>query len=234
MSVDHLQQQDRPVPNKQHKESHSLKRPKNRWWDHWVMTTMSGLPFYKKRSWRHSNHTKYQQQPLVELRMWQLIQAYHCGMVSIVKRNSAQSSVVTQQGQNLKLKGCYCFLKRKNGGVEHNKVPERPFASEVKWCRWTLYLIVPHIIQLDSHILALVNKKDVSDCIEMNSVVGEYQLVEKRILCVRAWANDPSNQCQKINDISWGLFCRWLEAEWEFVIKTYLLNRRYSTFASNW
>ncbi len=36
------------------------------------------------------------------------------------------------------------FLKEK--GVEHNKVPERPFASEVGCCRWSLYLIVPHII----------------------------------------------------------------------------------------
>ncbi len=33
-------------------------------------------------------------------------------------------------------------------------------------------LIVPHIIQLDSCTLALVDKNHVSDCIEMNSVAG--------------------------------------------------------------
>jgi hypothetical protein len=77
---------------------------------------------------------------------------------------------------------------------------------------------------LTFRMLALVNKKDVLDCIETNSVVGVDllvgvdQLVE--ILRVRAWANDHSNRaaqecrsflggrqhveswCQKINDIS--------------------------------
>jgi hypothetical protein len=46
--------------------------------------------------------------------------------------------------------------------------------------------------------LALVDKKDVLDCIEANSVVGVDQLVE--ILHVRAWANDPrdraAQECQ--------------------------------------
>lgn len=64
------------------------------------------------------------------------------------------------------------LFSKKIGGVEHNKVPERPFASEVKCCRWTLYLIMPHIIQLDSSTLALVDKNDVSDCIETNSEIG--------------------------------------------------------------
>ena len=41
------------------------------------------------------------------------------------------------------------LFSKKIGGVEHNKVPERPFASEVKCCCCTLCLIVPHIIQLD-------------------------------------------------------------------------------------
>jgi hypothetical protein len=43
------------------------------------------------------------------------------------------------------------FLKRKKkiGCVEHDKVPERPFASEVKCCHCTLCLIVPHIILFD-------------------------------------------------------------------------------------
>jgi hypothetical protein len=36
-----------------------------------------------------------------------------------------------------------------NGGVEHNEVPERFFASEVKCCCCTLCLIAPHIIRLD-------------------------------------------------------------------------------------
>jgi hypothetical protein len=103
--------------------------------------------------------------------MLQWMQACYCGMASAIIEISAQSSIVTQQGQNLKLKGCYCFQK-KIGGVEHNKVPERPFASEVKCCRWTLYLIMPHIIQLDSSTLALVDKNDVSDCIETNSEIG--------------------------------------------------------------
>ncbi len=39
--------------------------------------------------------------------------------------------------------------KEKNGGVEHDEVPERPVSSEDKCCCCTLYLIVPHIIQLD-------------------------------------------------------------------------------------
>ncbi len=78
------------------------------------------------------------------------MQACYCGMASTIKENSAQSSVIKQKGQILNLKGCYCFLKKKKiGGVEHNKVPERPFASEVKCCRCTLCLIVPHIISLD-------------------------------------------------------------------------------------
>jgi hypothetical protein len=64
------------------------------------------------------------------------------------------------------------LFSKKNGGVDHNKVPERPFASEVKCCRWTLYLIMPHIRQLDSSTLALVDKNDVSDCIETNSEIG--------------------------------------------------------------
>ncbi len=46
-----------------------------------------------KENGRCSNHTKYQHQP--------------------GRADSAQSLVVTQQGQNLKLKNCYCFLKRK-------------------------------------------------------------------------------------------------------------------------
>ena len=105
--------------------------------------------------------------------MWQLMQACYCGMASTIKENSAQSSVIKQKGQILNLKGCYCFLKKKKiGGVEHNKVPERPFASEVKCCRWILCLVVPHIIQLDSRTLALVDKNDVSDCIETNSEIG--------------------------------------------------------------
>ncbi len=45
------------------------------------------------------------------------------------------------------------FFKRKNGGVEHDKVPERLFASEVKCCCCTLCLILPHIIHFDmSHV----------------------------------------------------------------------------------
>ncbi len=44
---------------------------------------------------------------------------------------------------------------------------------------------------LTCRTLALVNKKDVLDCIETNSVVGVDQLVE--ILHIHAWANDPSN-----------------------------------------
>jgi hypothetical protein len=73
-------------------------------------------------------------------------------------------------------------FKKKRWGVEHDKVLERPFASEVECCRSTLYIIVPHIIQLDSHTLALVNKKDVPDCIETPSVIGVDQLVEKKDL----------------------------------------------------
>ncbi len=105
-------------------------------------------------------------------------------MASVVKENSAKSSAITQQGQNLKLKGCYCLLKKKNknSGVEQDKVPERPIASEDECCHCTLCLIVPHIIKLDSPTLALVNKKDVSNCIETNSVEGVDQLVEKRDL----------------------------------------------------
>jgi hypothetical protein len=41
---------------------------------------------------------------------------------------------------------------------------------------------VPHIIELDLHTLAHVNKKDVSDCIETNSVIGVDQLIEKKDL----------------------------------------------------
>ncbi len=78
------------------------------------------------------------------------MQACYCGMVSAIKENSAQSSAITLWGQNLKLKGCYCFLKKYiYGGVEHDKVPERPFASEVTCCCCTLCLIVTHIIPLD-------------------------------------------------------------------------------------
>jgi hypothetical protein len=112
------------------------------------------------------------------------MQACYCGIVSTTKEISAQSSVITQQGQNLKLKGCYCFLnkKKKIGGAEHEKVSERPFASEVKCCCCTLCLIVPHIIQMDMLHTGLVDKKDVLDCIEMNSVIEVDQLVEKRDL----------------------------------------------------
>ncbi len=82
------------------------------------------------------------------------------------------------------------FLNKKMCGVEHDKVPERPLVSEVECCHWTLYLIVPHIIQLDSRTLAHVDKKDVSDCIETNSVIGVDQLVEKKDLvcmCLGKW-----------------------------------------------
>ncbi len=64
------------------------------------------------------------------------------------------------------------------------------FSSEVTCCCCTLYLIVPHIIKLDVCTLALVNKNDESDCIEMNSVVGVDQLVEKRDpvhMCLGKW-----------------------------------------------
>ncbi len=76
------------------------------------------------------------------------MQACHCGVASVAKNNSTQSSVATQQGQHLKLKYFNCFLK-KNWGVGHNEVPERPFASEVECCHCTLCLIVPDIIHLD-------------------------------------------------------------------------------------
>ena len=66
----------------------------------------------------------------------------------------------------------FSLKEKKIGGVEYDKVPERPFASEVKCCCCTLCLIVPHIIQLDSRTLALVDKNDVSDCIETNSEIG--------------------------------------------------------------
>jgi hypothetical protein len=74
------------------------------------------------------------------------MQACYCGMAFAIEENSAQSSVVTQWGQNLKLKGCYCFLKKKKiKGVEHDKLPERLFASEGKCCCCILCLFVPHI-----------------------------------------------------------------------------------------
>jgi hypothetical protein len=41
------------------------------------------------------------------------MQACYCGVAFVVNDNSAQPSVITQQGQNLKLKGCYCFLEKK-------------------------------------------------------------------------------------------------------------------------
>ncbi len=54
---------------------------------------------------------------------------------------------------------------------------------------------MPHIIQLDSRTLALVNKNDVSDCIETNSEIGVDQFGrEKKILLILAWANDLSDR----------------------------------------
>jgi hypothetical protein len=112
------------------------------------------------------------------------MQACYCGMASAIKENSAKSSVVTQWGQNLKLKGCYCFLK-KNRKLEvlsmtkvlRDLLPQRLNAVAalcVSLCltsyNWTC------------HTLGLVNKKDVLDCIETNSVIGVDQLVEKRDL----------------------------------------------------
>jgi hypothetical protein len=86
-------------------------------------------------------------------------------------------------GLEPQLKGCYPFLqKKKNGGVEHNKVPESPFASEVKCCHCTLCLIVPHIIHFDMLHVGTCQQEDVFDCIETNTVVGVDQLVVGRDL----------------------------------------------------
>jgi hypothetical protein len=49
-----------------------------------------------------------------EILQW--MEACHCVMTTTIKENSGQSSVITQQGQNLKLKGCYCFLQKKKWG----------------------------------------------------------------------------------------------------------------------
>ena len=85
--------------------------------------------------------------------------------------------VVTKRGQNLKLKGCYYFLKKKKMGV----------LSTTKFLRDLLHQILIAVAALCvslclSHTLGLVDKKDVLDCKEMNSVIGEDHLVEKRDL----------------------------------------------------
>jgi hypothetical protein len=109
------------------------------------------------------------------------MQTCYCGMASAIKENSAQSSGITQWGQNLKLKGCYCFLKRKkSGGVEHNKVPERSFASEIKCCCSSFVSLCLTSYNWTCHTLGLFDKKDMLDCTEMNSVIGVDQLVEKK------------------------------------------------------
>jgi hypothetical protein len=118
---------------------------------------------------RRSNHTKYQQQPG---------RAY-----------SAQSSVITQQGQNLKLKGWYCFLKRKNGVLSTTKflrdlLPQRLNAA-VELC--ILFCLTSYNWTCAHWRLST---RKMSDCIETNSVIGVDQLVEKKDLlltCLGKW-----------------------------------------------
>ncbi len=164
--------------------------------------------------------------------MQQWMQACHFGVATVVKENSTQSSVITQQGQNLKLKGCYLFLqiKKKIGVLSTIKFLRDLLPQRLNAVTALCVSLCLTSYTLTCRTMALVNKKDVLDCIEMNSLVRVDQLVE--ILRVRAWENDPSSRaaqecwsflggrqhveswCQKINDIYWGLFWRCLETEW--------------------
>ncbi len=194
---------------------------------------MSGLPLHKRKSWRCSNHTKYQPQP--------------------GRADSAQSSVVTQQDQNLKLKGCYCFLKRKKWGC---------WAWQSSWetfCLrgWTLLLnfvsncayhhtiglahtgtcrrercVRLHRDELSSGGWSVGREKGsctyllgkITLAIDLHKSIGH--LIKRQATC-----EEPMPEKK---DISLGLFYWWLEAEWDFITNTCLVNWRYSTFTSNW
>ncbi len=113
----------------------------------------------------------------------------------------------------------------------HDEVPERPFTSEVECCHWTLYLIVPHIIQL---IMLHTGTCQQERCVRLNR--DELSSRDRSVgrekgscaACLGKWPYNRAaqisvinlggrhyveSQCQKMNDISWGLLCRWLEAE---------------------
>ncbi len=92
------------------------------------------------------------------------MQAYHCG---VVKKNSAQSSVITQQGQNLKLKGCYCLLK-KNGVLGKMKFLRDLLPQRLKAGIALCVSLCLTSYNRTCRTLGLVNKKDVLDCIETN------------------------------------------------------------------
>ncbi len=97
---------------------------------------------------RCSNHTKYQ---------WRLGRAEKCDngcKPAIVawpppsKRILLNPQLLHDGARTSNSKVAIVFLNRKKWGVERDKVPERPFASEIKCCHCTLCLIVSHIIQL--------------------------------------------------------------------------------------
>ncbi len=104
--------------------------------------------YTRRENGRCSNHSKYQQQPgraekfdngcKLAIVAWPLP-----SMRIMLNPQSLPNGARTSNS-----KVAIVSLKKK-WGVEHDKVPERPFASEVKCCCCTLCLIVPHIIQLD-------------------------------------------------------------------------------------
>ncbi len=99
---------------------------------------------------RRSIHTKYQQQPGRAEKCNNGCKPAIVAWPPPSKRILLNPQSLPNGARTSNSKVAIVFLKRKNiWGVEHDKVPERPFASEVKCCPCTLCLIVPHIIPLD-------------------------------------------------------------------------------------
>jgi hypothetical protein len=137
----------------------------------------------RKRSWKGFNHTKYQRQPgramNCDIRCKPAIGAWPL----LSKRIHAQSSAVTQQGRNLKLKGCLSLLKKMMGVLSTMKFLRDLLSQRLnalaEFCvslcltsyNWTNYTLV-----------MFINKKDVLDCIESNSVVGGRSVGRERNL----------------------------------------------------
>ena len=144
----------------------------------------------RKRSWKGFNHTKYQRQPGGAMNCDNRCKPAIVVWPLLSKRIMLNPQLLPNRAVTSNSKVAYLFFK-KNGGVEHDGVPERPFVSEVKCCRWILCLVVPHIIQLDKlHTGKFINKKDVLDCIESNSVVGGRSVGRERNLahtCLGEW-----------------------------------------------
>ena len=119
---------DRPVPNEQHRESHSLKGPKNRWHNHLVTTAMRDCLCKEEISLRGFYHKKNTNNNLVEqsnvtmcarLPKWY---GPHC------RREFCSIFSHYPTGPELQTQRLLLLFSKKMGVLSTTKIHKRPFA----------------------------------------------------------------------------------------------------------